>query len=190
MCGRYFVNTNLSEAVETALSVFMEPETGHDVTPGMSPQVILMKNGKMTAVRMKWGMDHPSGRSLIINAKSETAPDKPMFKNHLLFHRCVIPASRFYEWDRDKNKAVFDLPGAEVMFLAGFCTEPDENGRFVILTTEANGSVIPVHDRMPLIIPEKDVCRWLADPGELNSFLSMEMPLLDRTQEYEQFSLF
>ena len=190
MCGRYFINTGISETVEKALHVFMEPETEQDVTPGMAPQILLLQNGELRAAHMKWGVSRPGSGSLIINARAEAVLNKPFFKTGILFNRCLIPASRFYEWDAEKNKAVFDLPGQDVMYLAGFYQESEREYRFVILTTEANDSMRPVHDRMPLMIPPEDAEKWLRDAGSLPEFLKREMPELHRTQEYEQMRLF
>lgn len=190
MCGRFIVNTGISETVESALHVFMDAEETHDVTPGMTAQILVLRDGKASAVHMKWGVTHPAGHGLLINARAETVLLKPFFKGSVIFNRCVIPASRFYEWDRDKNKAVFDLPGEEVMYLAGFYQESELENRFVILTTAANDSMRPVHDRMPLMIPEDEVESWLSDTAKTADFLGKSMPALHFERPYEQLSLF
>ena len=88
-----------------------------------------------------------------------------------------MPAAGFYEWNRQKEKAVFSRPDGDPLLMAGLC-QPDPGGegeRFVILTTDANSSVLPVHPRMPLILVE--------------NLLAFRPQPLERFQEYEQQTL-
>uniref|UniRef100_UPI0025EEC65F SOS response-associated peptidase family protein n=1 Tax=Butyrivibrio sp. TaxID=28121 RepID=UPI0025EEC65F len=76
------------------------------------------------------------------------------------------------------------------IYLAGFYELSDNKDSFVILTTSANESMIRVHDRMPLMIDQSAVKDWLYDTDAAKEMLSMEMPLLESHQDYEQLSLF
>ena len=60
----------------------------------------------------------------------------------------------------------------------------------MILTTEANPSVSPVHDRMPLILEESEVRDWILEDGLIEYYLAKKPGELRREQEYEQLSLF
>lgn len=74
--------------------------------------------------------------------------------------------------------------------MAGFCNRFDNVDRFVILTTAANGSMSPVHERMPLILSEGEIKDWILDDTRIREFLKKESPILSRSQEFEQLSLF
>ncbi len=105
---------------------------------------------------MSWGFTSFNKR-LVINARSETALEKPMFKEAMLERRCLIPASGYYEWETvngKKQRYAFYEENA-LLFLAGcYRKEKDEDlFRFVILTRDASDHFRYVHDRMPVIIP-------------------------------------
>ena len=108
----------------------------------------------------KWGFPLQKGKNLVINARAETVLDKPSFSNGIWYHRIVIPASGFYEWNRLREKNTFTRSNASVLYLAGFCDWFDNERRFVILTTAANESMIKVHDRMPLILEKEQMEDW------------------------------
>ena len=74
--------------------------------------------------------------------------------------------------------------------MAGFCVWTDGGERFVILTTEANPSVSPVHERMPLILEPRELRNWVLDDGAVEPLLQKTPVLLDAFTEYEQMSLF
>ena len=82
-----------------------------------------------------------------------------MFRESALHRRCVIPARRFYERDREKNKVTFQKEDQKVIFMAGLYNQFEGQDRFVILNTQANSSVSGVHDRMPLLLEEKELKR-------------------------------
>ena len=83
----------------------------------------------------KWGYPLAKGNNLVINVRTESVMDKIVFRNGLLYHRILIPASGFYEWNRLKEKNTFTRPDAPVLYMAGFCDWFENEKRFVILTT-------------------------------------------------------
>ncbi len=101
----------------------------------------------------KWGYPLSQGKNLVINARAESVMDKPSFRNGILYHRILIPASGFYEWNRLKRRKIHfpDMMHQYCIWLA-FCDWFENERRFVIMTTAANESMIKVHDRMPLIL--------------------------------------
>lgn len=107
-----------------------------------------------------------------------------------MHRRIVIPAAGFYEWDRSKNKNVFYLADEPVMYLAGCYKYYEDSARFVIFTREANHSMEPVHDRMPIILKEQDLEDWVYEDGKVQEFFNAKAPELTRKQEYEQLRLF
>ena len=138
---------------------------------------------------MFWGIEGKDNK-LIINARAESVLEKPMFSGDFEHRRCVMPAESFYEWDKDRNKVTFFRKDKSPIYLAGIYQLSQNRDSFTILTTAANASMIRVHDRMPLMIERDNVRDWLYDYEAAKGMLSIEMPLLESRQEYEQLSLF
>jgi putative SOS response-associated peptidase YedK len=112
----------------------------------------------------------------MINAMSETAAEKPAFREAMQKRRCLIPADGFYEWKQAGGKIKqpykIELAESEVFTFAGLWdTWKDRTGREIatctILTTEANALLKDIHNRMPVILDPKDYDLWL-DPGVTN----------------------
>lgn len=125
----------------------------------------------------------------LINARSESALEKRTFRNSMLHRRCIIPARHFYEWDSYKNKVTFYRSDSPVLYMAGCYNLFEEEERFVLLTTQANASVERVHDRMPLILEQKELEDWIYDDTFTEFALRKNMPMLTKYQEYEQQQL-
>lgn len=100
------------------------------------------------------------------------------------------PAGQYYEWDAQKNKVTFSGQDQPVLYMAGFFDRFQDGDHFVILTTAANASVSPVHDRMPLILGKEEVEAWIYDDAFLEFALHKVPAKLQKSQEYEQQTLF
>ena len=135
---------------------------------------------------MKWGYPAGGKKGLIINARLETIEEKPMFRQDFKYRRCVIPAAGFYELDRNRQKATFTLPGHQVCYLAGIYRIFEDMEHFTIITTQANASMSPIHDRMPLMIDKEQIPVWMGDG--FKSVMNYPMPLLNVSIENEQLS--
>jgi putative SOS response-associated peptidase YedK len=130
--------------------------------------------GARRLVPARWGVAG-TRRQLVINARSESADLRPMFRDAWARRRCVVPADGFYEWTGgrgDRRPLWFHLreagPGG-VFFFAGLFEEPppgagEARPSFCVLTAEANALVRPVHDRMPVILDGAQALRWLSRP--------------------------
>ncbi len=161
-----------------------------DVCPSETATIIAAPDGeRLHAIQMQWGFPGPSGKGLLINARAETAREKQTFRESILRRRCVIPAAGFYEWDHDRNRVSFFRKDHSLLWFAGFYDLFDNLQHFVILTTAANASVKPVHDRMPCILNAGQLHDWICRDDLTEDFLRMEMPMLERYQEYAQLSL-
>lgn len=178
MCGRYHFSTagcpplaalarRLQRTGETV------PQNGDVAPSGEALTVVQGAAGPEVCLRT-WGWPGHGGQ--IINARAETVTEKPMFRDNFARHRCVIPASFFYEWDAGRHPYRFALPG-EPLYLAGIC---NAEGRFVILTTAPNGCMRPIHDRMPLILRPEQIRPWLSDPAAALALLESTPPELER----------
>ena len=142
------------------------------------------------AERMAWGFPRFDGKGLIINARAESVRERPAFRDSVEQRRCVIFARGFYEWNRSREKFSYEREDAPVLFMAGCFSRWEYGGHFVIITTAANPSVAPVHDRMPLILEPEEVKQWIQDAGAAWSLLKKTPVLLARGTEYEQLRLF
>jgi len=121
---------------------------------------------------MLWGYRVPGIDRLIVNARSETAAEKQSFKESWATHRCVVPASWYYEWEhllspagkaKVGSKYAIQPRAEQVTWLCGLYRMEDGFPHFVVLTREPGEGIAFLHDRMPLILPEADVDRWI-DP--------------------------
>ena len=146
-------------------------------------------NAALTLSEMCWGFTAPSGQGLLINARAETAGEKYSFADSLMKRRCVIPASGFYEWDANKARYRFFAPEEELLLLAGIYREEPGGGRFTILTTDANASMAPVHDRMPLMIAADELKAWICDGSETDRFLKRGQAELVRELDAVQIGM-
>jgi putative SOS response-associated peptidase YedK len=144
-------------------------KTGGEIFP---TDTVPVRTGLHQYQPMKWGFTRFDGKP-VINARSETALEKPMFRKPMLGQRCLVPASGYYEWQKvegisKKIKYLFHIPGAPMYFAGCFRQEKDSPlGRFVILTRQAAGGTESIHDRMPVILPEKHIEAWLNEGPEV-----------------------
>lgn len=203
MCGRYFFGDRTADEVEKELGLrpgSVSPRLG-DATPGMMlPGIVRSRSsagnsgaqssaGVTDVQDLFWGLKGSDGK-LIINARAESAADKPMFSESIMRRRCLLPAAGFYEWDRDKTRFVFKRTDGKPMYLAGFYDLSANKDSFVILTTAANKSMESVHDRMPVMIDAVNTQDYLTDAAAALDMLKEPMPELERSSDYEQLSLF
>ncbi len=193
MCCRYFYEDGLLDElykivdeIDRNLSV-----NGHrDIHPSDPALVIAGRQQELYAADMRWGFWNYDRKRLLINARQETALDKVSFRESALKRRCVIPASGFYEWDKSRQKVTFTDPDAQALYMAGFYQKYEEEWRFIIVTTEANVSMRPVHDRMPLLLTREQISGWIFQDDRIGAYLEQMPQELKRQQEYEQLSFF
>lgn len=195
MCCRYYFDeitmNELEKIVEDVDRRVNQPFYQYgDVCPTDHAPILTSGKNGLQIKDMRWGFKNSSGTSLVINATSEHALEKPLFQNHLASRRCIIPAKGFYEWNADKQKFTFKKKDATTIYMAGIYNLYDNEDHFVIFTTKANSSMAPVHDRMPLILSQEDMIHsWLAEGMEGLACLKKASPELSRETDYEQLSL-
>jgi len=142
-------------------------------------QYILSIRATIEAGRIEWAMLHwglipfwsktPKTKYPLINARAEGIETKPSFRSPFRHRRCIIPASGFYEWRQMENgkQPYFIKPThGEYFAFAGIWDHWEVlNGEAVdscsIITTNANSIMATIHDRMPVILEEKDCLMWL-----------------------------
>ena len=188
MCGRYYFTRVSEDEKLDAVNKYMEKnypgeyKTGEIFLFFFVPATIA-REGKIVAVPAAFGFPGYQDNRLIINARSETAAEKKTFADGLRDRRVILPASGFYEWshhDREKTKYLFTLDAMQTIYLCGIYKLVDGAYRFVILTRPANESMIEVHDRMPVIVGEKEVRPYLTDRDAAAEIIATAAPMLAR----------
>lgn len=202
MCGRYAVidEEDIIEMREIINEINQRYRGKEDLSfmkkgeiyPTDTVPVIIPNNTKSEAALMKWGFTGFDGNGVIINARSETANEKNMFKSAMNTRRCLIPANGFYEWTHkkqvqkpsDKLKYWLHLENEPVMYMAGlfssFVNKVNNQAynSFVILTAPANEYVNSIHDRMPVIVPKNMRENWLYDKNSSMYLFEHNNPIL------------
>lgn len=193
MCGRYYIDPDMADEIEKVVHKIdqriRQKHFAGDIFPTNVAPIIEKSEQGLKLNVCKRGYTLSQGKNLVINARTESVMDKSSFRNGILYHRILIPASGFYEWNRLKEKNAFSRYDAPVLYMAGFCDWFEDERRFVILTTTANESMRKVHDRMPLILEKEQLEDWF-DDRKLEELLHQIPVLLKRETEYEQQSLF
>lgn len=168
MCGRFFLadsdnSGELRSIIDQLNRRGATVKTGEIFPTDTVPVLANNRNRRVVPFPMQWGYTLPDGR-LLINARSETAGEKPLFQDAMRQHRCLIPATNYFEWEkrgREKIKYAIRQADAGLLYMAGLYRV--ENGRavFTILTREPAEQIRFIHDRMPVILTSDAKQDWL-----------------------------
>lgn len=191
MCGRYLLKQPLK-----ALDFFGVPFDEFSekaITPrfNIAPtQVIPVVSAPKTLKEMRWSIIPPWG-GIVLNARRETVREKATFKRSFAVRRCLVPADGFYEWVKGitpKRPFMFTVNQGEPFAIGAFYNDvvpeiykgenvPNPLPRVCLVTTQPNDVLLPVHDRMPVIVRKEDWEQWL-EPAELDeqSFTRLTAP--------------
>ena len=206
MCCRYYMEMSpaLRPIVEAAqrsrlYQASIEKVAKPLITEGevfpdsLVPVIATSKSGEKAVFPMVWGFHVPGISRTIANARVETAAEKASFRDSWATHRCVIPASWYYEWEHTltpsgKSKAgdkyAIMPKGGELTWLCGLYRLEDNFPHFVILTREPGESIAFIHDRMPFILPESEAEHWI-DP-ERNPHMLLGSAITDVVFEKDE----
>ncbi|MET0568030.1 MAG: SOS response-associated peptidase [Hyphomicrobiaceae bacterium] len=177
MCSRYALTGHPSSIAATFKLAAIDPfPPRYDIAPTEPVGIVRMGHrGEREFVLVRWGLIPPWVKdartfSTLINARAEGASTKPSFRGAMRHKRCLIPADAFYEWSggakgarrphlvRRRDGGPMALAGLYESWLGADGSEIDT---MAILTVPANGTVAPVHDRMPAILPPDQFDAWL-----------------------------
>lgn len=203
MCTRFYINISdkeLQEIVRAAQAAPLAQEfmlagdpmtaSGGEIFPtNVVPVIASARSGRKTVFPMKWGYalkGKDNKISTVLNARSETAGRKPTFRDSWRQHRCIVPASYYFEWEHaasrdlrrtldtgsvmdqtlrsEKIKYAIQPKGSEITWLCGLYRIEDGFPHFVVLTREPGRDIRFIHDRMPLILPKDKIDAWI-DPS-------------------------
>jgi putative SOS response-associated peptidase YedK len=175
MCGRYTI-TSAPEAIRALFGYEQQPNfpPRYNVAPTQPIPIVRVEEGKRHFALVRWGLipswvKDPKGFSLLINARGESAADKPAFRAAMKRRRCLVPADGFYEWKAVGGRKVPYYvrlkSGGPLAFAGLWETWTGPNGEEMettaIVTTNANRALSFIHDRMPVIVPPEGFDLWL-----------------------------
>lgn len=178
MCGRFTLSLPAGDWDWEAEFGIAFPQNFHprfNIAPTQEVLVIVEDDGGRRVEAMRWGLippwaDDPKIGNRLINARAETVFEKPSFKQAARSRRCLILADGFYEWQRrDGHKVPHFIrlrSGCPFGFAGLWEAWHSPGGETIksctIVTTEANGGLKPIHDRMPVIVGKHDQPDWLS----------------------------
>ncbi|MCA1552925.1 MAG: SOS response-associated peptidase [Chloroflexi bacterium] len=203
MCGRFTLHTSLKQIEQT---FHVEPSAvnlppNYNVSPTQDVLTVVQRDGVNHLEAMRWGLipfwakDHKIGARMI-NARAETVSSSAAFKRPLKSQRCLVVADGFYEWRKQGTKKIpmfIRLKSHAPFGFAGlYDTWKAPSGEPVvsctIITTDANPLVAPIHNRMPVIIPQSEHTLWLdPDNADLNELSLLLQPYSE--QELEAYEV-
>ena len=194
MCGRFYVPENdadelivriVESAGERARKLDAPPVAKGEVFPAQTVAALaLSKQGRPEAFPMYWGYRLTGGKQLI-NTRSETAAEKPLFRDSFAHRRCLIPASWYYEWERTgkpRQRYALRPDWQGPVWLMGIYRfeEGQKLPAVSILTRAAAPEIAFIHDRMPVICPPERTEEWLDQNTDPRRFVQLRQPMTCR----------
>ncbi len=197
MCCRYWMEespelrpfveaVNRSPLKDKMVSKLARPiKTTGEIRPtDMVPVVAPNAKGEAVVFPMIWGFSNPKAGQPLVNCRVETVTTKPTWKESWERHRCIVPASWYYEWEhfvspdgrtKTGNKYMIQPRGSRITYLAGLYRIEETAGLkypvFAILTREPSEEIRFIHERMPLILPKEAVTSWIRPEGNPNELI-------------------
>jgi putative SOS response-associated peptidase YedK len=180
MCGRFTITRRDGNALAAELGVasdsFVDYRPRYNVAPTQMHYVVRIKFENREVLPARWGLvnswaDNAANASKNINARSETVDNRRAFREAFFERRCVVPADGFFEWTGPKTARQptwFHRDDNNLLLFAGLyeAWQPSPHSwetTFTILTTDANPVLRNYHDRMPVILADRDADDWM-DP--------------------------
>lgn len=205
MCGRYTLRTPVETLAEEFGISDPLPEipTRYNIAPTQEVAAVLEEDEERKLEMLRWGLipswaDDPAVGNRMINARSETAAEKPSFRTAFRKRRCLILADGFYEWQKTnggKQPYYIRMEDGSPFAFAGLWESWDKHGGEIrsctILTTDANEMVGEVHHRMPVILPPETYDLWLdTDMRDTEPLLDLLRPYPDDVMDAYPVSRF
>lgn len=186
MCSRYYIKHKMYDNLPAFLIAADSRRYTGDIRPSEKAMIIRKGSKGLEIGDLSWGYPSKNNSGLVINARVESLHDKPMFCDDVMNRRCLIPASGFYEWDKEKQKATISVQDEQLIYFAGIYSIRSGMERFVIITREASEEMSRIHERMPLIVPGESMEQWFSD--DYRNILQSEAVPVNVKIENEQMS--
>jgi putative SOS response-associated peptidase YedK len=186
VCGRFSLAASgeeLAEAFGLAEGTVAVPR--YNIAPSQPVLTVRDEGGRRRALSLRWGLSGAPGEgpSLLINARAETVAARPAFRESFRRRRCLVPADGFYEWRKERGASqpfhIRRRDRALFAFAGLWAPAPETDGACVIVTTEPNAAVSPIHDRMPVILPRTAWGPWLDAAAGVPALERLLRPLAD-----------
>lgn len=193
MCGRFFIASpeGIFDYYSIPKGEREEIHANYNVSPGQNTPFVFQDSDGMHLEIARWGLipfwaKDPRIGYRMINARMETLREKPTFRKPLISQRALIPTSGYFEWRQDGNtKQPFAIKPQNreiASFAALYNIWKNDRGdpipAYTIITTQADATVKPIHDRMPVILTPNGEKAWVDyennDPEMLEEILRNE----------------
>jgi putative SOS response-associated peptidase YedK len=205
MCGRFVQAASPTLLAEhfhvDELALDEPPAPSWNVAPRAEVLTIVDQGDVRRMGRMRWGLvpswaDDPAVGDRMINARAETVLEKPAFRTALERRRCIVPADGFYEWERVGSRRqpvyIHDRSGAPLAFAGLWAVWRDPAApdapwmrSCTVVTTDANATLAPVHDRMPVMLSPDAWGPWLdRDVTDGDAVVDLLRPAPDELLEW------
>lgn len=172
MCVTFVVNKKLQSNLKEKLSSYEYNQISFgDYYPGM--KVAIIENGKYGIAT--WGLTVDWSKKRIHNARSETVMIKPTFNEDYRRRKCVVLASGFYEFDKNKQKYCYSLGQDAVIFMAGFIRTKGDQEECVIMTQTAPLSCTHIQNRIPLLIEKENLLNYFQEHKNINELTKLDI---------------
>jgi len=184
MCGRLVLTSNYREKVKAIFESVAASEwlpARYNISP-TQPIPGIRDAAPDALTWLHWGFPPAQPKQApLINARSETAHELPSFRDSFAHRRCIIFADGFYEWKHDSSMPApqpyfFELSGSPAFAIAGLW-KPGSPAACVLLTTEANTLMAPIHDRMPVIFNPDAARLWINPHTSTDTLRALLQPL-------------
>lgn len=183
MCGAYSLSTDFGKLARRfkAKPPKVSYPKRYNIRPSQ-PLVAILNTDPEQMILAEWGIApfwDKTGKKQIINARKDSL-EKPTFKESFHERRCLILADGFYEWKAEGSKSKtpyrFTLKSEEPFAFAGIWQEKNDEPQAVIITTDPNEVVEPIHNRMPAILTPEAEREWLNPDLEPEQVLDLLRP--------------
>lgn len=187
MCGRMYMEPEEQSGELHAIIEIMRKNftfdnsvvklSGEIFPSNVIPVISMNDNSNIVVSPMKWGFKRFDGKGLIINARSETAQEKPTFKESVKNKRCIVPVSYYFEWETHENKKIKHAlrpVGSRIVYIAGIykIEKFSEEHTFSLLTRQAHESISFIHDRMPVIMKKDMLKDYLTSGASFDALIN------------------
>lgn len=182
MCGRFTQQYTWRELQElyALVGAARNLKPRYNIAPTTDIDVVVNSRDGRVLVPVRWGLIPAWWNKTVkelpasFNARAETVVSKPMFRDAFAHHRCIVPASGYYEWKpTDAGRMPYYISAADggVLSFAGVwdrwknrATGEPVNS-CTIIVTDANGLTRPIHHRMPAVLEPGDIDAWMSGRG-------------------------
>ena len=177
MCGRKTLTKNKKTIIEELMIDDWQIDNylpSYNIAPTQYSPVMIQNNGSNVAKSMRWGLipswsKNDSFSSKMINARLETVSNKPSFRNLIYQKRCIVPSDGYYEWKKNgahKTAYFINRKDNGLLLFAGlwelWSSPSGPVYSYTIITTKAQQDIAHIHNRMPVILDESKVDRWIS----------------------------